>query len=88
MNDESNLLEFPCPFPVKAMGRSDGDFKSLVSNIVLRHAELSAGEEVRARASGSGNYTSITITIEATSREQLDNIYQDLTDCEQVLMAL
>lgn len=83
-----SLLDFPCAFPIKAMGRSHEDFEALVSEIVLRHARLHADTEVLARESGAGNFISVTITVEAESREQLDRIYQDLTDCEQVLMAL
>lgn len=82
------LLEFPCRFPVKAMGRNGDDFEELVRSIVLRHAELHAGDDVRIQPSAQGNFLSVTVTIEATSKEQLDRIYQDLTDCEQILMAL
>jgi putative lipoic acid-binding regulatory protein len=82
------LLEFPCKFPIKAMGRSDGDLEAVVTAIVLSHAELYAGEPVTVQPSSSGNYLSITVTIEASSKAQLDRIYQDLTDCGQVLLAL
>jgi len=85
---QETLLEFPCKFPVKAMGRNDAGFEALVTKIVLAHAEMSAGEAVRTNPSGSGNYISVTVTIEATSKAQLDRIYQGLTDCEQVLLAL
>ena len=51
-------------------------------------AELFAGEPVTVHPSSSGNYLSVTVTIEAASKAQLDRIYQDLTDCEQVLVAL
>jgi len=88
MTEVSSLLEFPCAFPVKAMGRNGGEFESVVSEIVFRHARLFGSEQVRARASGAGNFISVTITVTAESREQLDRIYQDLTDCEQVLVAL
>ncbi len=88
MTEASSLLEFPCAFAVKAMGRNGGKFETVVTEIVFRHAELFSGEQVRARASGEGNFISVTITVNALSREQLDRIYQDLTDCEQVLMAL
>jgi hypothetical protein len=81
-------MDFPCAFPIKAMGRSGGSFESIVSEIVLRHARLYDGHEVRARESGAGNFVSVTITVEAESREQLDRIYRELTACEQVLMAL
>ncbi len=82
------LLEFPCRFPVKAMGHSDDGFEGLVTKIVLAHAEMFAGVPVTAKPSGSGKYLSVTVTIEALSKAQLDSIYQDLTNCGQVLVAL
>jgi putative lipoic acid-binding regulatory protein len=87
-SEVETLLEFPCRFPIKAMGRSGDGFEEVVTEIVLRHAELPVGEEVRIQPSAQGNFVSVTVTIEATSKGQLDRIYQDLTDCEQVLMAL
>jgi putative lipoic acid-binding regulatory protein len=86
--ERETLLEFPCKFPIKAMGRHDGGFEVLVTGIVLSHASLYEGEVVTTNASSNGKYISVTVVIEALSRDQLDNIYQDLTDCEQVLMAL
>ena len=87
-SETETLLEFPCRFPIKAMGRNGNDFESVVTGIVLRHAELYVGEEVTVRPSAEGNFLSVTVTIEAQSRDQLDRIYQDLTGCEQILMAL
>jgi putative lipoic acid-binding regulatory protein len=86
--EQETLLEFPCKFPIKAMGRSDAGFEALVTTIILSHADLYAGEQVTVHPSSSGNYISVTVTIEAVSKGQLDRIYQDLTDCEQVLVAL
>lgn len=88
MSESTTLLEFPCAFPIKAMGRSGADFEQVVSQIVLRHAQLFTGEQVQTRPSGSGNFVSVTIVVEAQSKSQLDQIYQELTACEQVLMAL
>ncbi len=85
---QETLLEFPCRFPVKAMGRSEDGFEDRVTKIILTHAELYAGEAVTTNPSGSGNFISVTVTIEAVSKAQLDRIYQALTDCEQVLVAL
>jgi len=87
-DSSSSLLEFPCPFPIKAMGRNGSEFESVVTEIVLRHAQLFDGKEIVARSSGEGNYLSVTVTINASSQPQLDRIYEDLTACEQVLMAL
>ena len=88
-SDETvTLLEFPCRFPVKAMGRNSDDFERVVKDIVLAHAELWPDEPVRVAPSKEGNFISVTAVIEALSQQQLDAIYQDLTDCGQVMMAL
>ncbi len=82
------LLEFPCAFPIKAMGRQSDEFERIVADIIFAHAQLSEGESLRSVPSKAGNFVSVTAVIEARSRAQLDAIYQALTDCEQVLMAL
>ena len=82
------LLEFPCEFPVKAMGRHEEDFETLVTGIILSHAEIFMDIPVTRNPSSSGTFLSVTVTIEAQSKVQLDRIYQDLTDCERVLVAL
>ncbi|MGM0593400.1 MAG: YbeD family protein [Pseudomonadota bacterium] len=88
MSDQETLLEFPCHFPVKAMGLADDEFEARVIGLVRKHApDLSEGA-VKTRDSKGGKYLSVTITVRATSREQLDNIYRELTACEEVLMAL
>jgi putative lipoic acid-binding regulatory protein len=85
---DTTLLEFPCRFPIKAMGRHDTDMETIVRDIVCGHAKLWADEPISLKHSGAGNFVSVTAVIEATSKAQLDAIYQDLTDCDQVLMAL
>ena len=86
--DTETLLEFPCQFPIKAMGRDEGDFEALVVGIVRKHAPDLHDSAVQSRPSKAGNYLAVTVTVRATSRTQLDNIYLELTACEQVLMAL
>jgi putative lipoic acid-binding regulatory protein len=85
---ETSLLEFPCRFPIKAMGRQNDDFESVVKGIVSRHANLWPQEPIRCTPSKAGNFVSVTAVVNAQSKDQLDAIYQDLTDCKQVLMAL
>ena len=82
------LLEFPCRFPIKAMGRASEGFQDIVTHIVRGHAELWPGESVRCNESRNGNYLAVTLVVRATSQDQLDAIYQDLTDSPDVLMAL
>ncbi|MBK8816217.1 MAG: DUF493 domain-containing protein [Methylococcaceae bacterium] len=87
MSDET-LLEFPCQFPIKVMGKSNLEFDLLVIEIVRRHVPDLHEQAVTTRASKGANYLAVTVTIKATSKAQLDAIYQDLTNHPQVLMAL
>ena len=86
--DRTTLLEFPCRFPIKAMGRNSEEFSELISEIILSRATLAEGESIRSSLSKAGNYLSLTAVITAESQDQLDSIYQALTDCDQVVMAL
>ena len=85
---EETLLEFPCRFPIKAMGRQNTGFEETVVAIIARHAELWPGESVRRNPSRAGKFVSVTAVVTATSKKQLDSIYNELTDCDDVLMAL
>jgi len=85
---EDTLFEFPCRFPIKAMGKNSGDLELVVVDIVYRHAPDTQNHEVNVKPSKDGNYLSVTVTIEASSKKQLDAIYQDLVDHPHVLMAL
>jgi putative lipoic acid-binding regulatory protein len=82
------IMEFPCSFSIKAMGLATPDFATTVEDIVGRHTPSSDENRVTTRPSKEGKYLSVTVTIEANSREQLDAIYQDLSANEQVLMSL
>ncbi|MDX1592626.1 MAG: DUF493 domain-containing protein [Gammaproteobacteria bacterium] len=86
--DTESPFDFPCTFPVKAMGRDEEGFEATVVGIVRRHAPDLGEGAVTTQASRRGRYVSVTVTITATSREQLDAIYNDLTAHHQVLMAL
>lgn len=85
---EETLFEFPCRFPIKAMGKNSGELELVVVDIVTRHTSDTRDHEVNSKPSKDGNYLSVTVTIEATSKKQLDAIYQDLVDHPHVLMAL
>lgn len=87
-DSKTSLLEFPCRFPIKAMGRHSDEFEGRVLELVGQHAEPLVDEPVKVTPSGAGNFVSVTVVIEAQSQQQLDAIYQDLTDSEWVLMAL
>lgn len=88
MEEASSLLTFPCEFPIKAMGRSDSGFEARALEIVRRHAPDFKAQSMKSAVSRKGNYLSITFVIPATSREQLDAIYLELTACDDLLMVL
>jgi len=88
LEEGETLLQFPCEFPIKAMGLSCDAFEIAVLEIINRHVDDLAEDALRMRPSKNGKYTSITITITARSKQQIDNIYLDLTACEHVSIAL
>jgi len=87
-NDEDTLLEFPCEFPVKAIGRAHERLDSVVYGIVRTHAPDLGEGAVQVRKSSHGNYLSVTVRVQATSRAQLDAIYRDLSASEFILITL
>ncbi len=88
--EQKPIIEFPCQFPIKAMGYATtlDDFKQIVIAIVQSHFPELEEHHVTSRPSKKGKYLAVTATIEASSQAQLDAIYQDLSDCEHVIMAL
>ena len=85
---EETLLEFPCDFPIKIMGRSAGDFVAQALALVESHAGPVPGERVSQRESRDGNFLALTVVIRAQSKDQLDALYAELSAHELVLMAL
>jgi putative lipoic acid-binding regulatory protein len=84
----TSLQEFPSEFPIKVVGRQDADLRAVTQPLIERHTGPLADDRVRTRTSGDGNFLALTYTVTATSREQLDAIYRELTACKLVLMAL
>jgi len=89
MTDQpENLLVFPCRFPIKVMGREAPGFYKTAVELVEKHAGNVDPDDIRNAPSSKGNFVSLTITITAESQEQLDAIYRELSDHEQILVAL
>jgi putative lipoic acid-binding regulatory protein len=83
-----SLLEFPCEFPIKMMGRNSESFHQTAISLVEVHAGKLPEEAIRIATSSNGNFLSLTVTINAESQEQLDNIYRALTAHDDILVAL
>lgn len=87
-NEQQSCIDFPCEFPIKAMG-TDGELvEKTLLDAVERHAPDSPRDNIERRDSRTGKYKAVTVTITADNKEQLDNIYQELTDSEHITMAL
>lgn len=87
-NPTESLLKFPCEFTIKVFGAPSAEFEPTILAIIKKHSPDVTNENVKARPSENGKYVALSITITAESKEQMDHIYQDLTACPLVLMAL
>ena len=89
MSDEKEtLLTFPCRFPVKMMGKDEPEFHEAALQLIEAHAGRVSPEDIRSAPSRNGNFVSVTITIDASSQEQLDKIYRDASENERIMVAL
>lgn len=76
---EQSLIEYPSAFPIKVMGAHQDAFVDAVVAIVVAHDPGFDVATIERRPSSNGNYLGLTVTVTATSREQLDNIYRALS---------
>lgn len=88
MAAEETLIEYPCDFPIKIMGKTAPGFAQTIVELVRRHAPDFEAASVEMRTSKQSKYLSVTCTVRATSREQLDKLYQELCDHPMVVMVL
>ena len=86
--EHESPFEFPCQFPIKAMGKNIADLDAVVVEIINRHVDNLSENSVRTRTSKGAKFISITIEIEAQSKAQLDAIYTDLNACPNIVMTL
>jgi hypothetical protein len=80
-----SLLEFPTDLPIKVFGRNDAEFRDAVIAIVEAHF---ASYTVAEQQSKQGSYLSLTITVHAETRAQVDAVYRDFVANDLILMAL
>lgn len=85
--DES-LIEYPCDFPIKAMGLATDPIEEIVNHIVRRHLPHQQTFQSQHKNSSNGKFISITLVLEAQNRQQLDAIYQELSAHKKILMTL
>jgi putative lipoic acid-binding regulatory protein len=88
MSDLDSIIEYPLEFPVKVMGLNRPEFVPAMTAIFLRHAPDFDQSTIVVRESREAKYLSLTMSINAVSREQLDALYRELSDHPLVTMAL
>ena len=85
---EDSPITYPCDFPIKIMGVTQEAFAQTMVDVVRLHApEFDAGK-MEMRPSSKGTYLSLTVTVRATSREQLDDLYRALSSHPMVKVVL
>lgn len=83
-----SLFEFPCDFPIKVMGKAHPDFTETIVTVVKQFDPEFDATHIETRPSSGGNYTGLTVTVRAQSREHLDDIYRALTGHPMVKVVL
>ena len=83
-----SLIEYPSDFPIKIMGPRHDDFAQVMLELVLQHDPDFDAAKMEMRPSSNGNYLALTVTVRATSREQLDNLYRALSGHHMVKVVL
>lgn len=82
------LIEYPSRFPLKVFGSQSTQFEDIVLELVKARSPKTEHFEVTRRESKGGKYIALTVTFTVYSRKQLEDIYQDLYECEHVVMSL
>jgi putative lipoic acid-binding regulatory protein len=85
---EPTLIEYPLDFPIKVLGKNEPGFGDAVVAIVRDHAADFDSSTVEVRPSKNNTYLSLTVTVRAESREQLDALYIELNEHPLVVMVL
>lgn len=83
-----SLIEYPCRFPIKVMGAKADGFVNAITQIARMFDPAFDASTIELRESKAGNYLGITLTINATSREQLDELYRTLSTHPMVKVVL
>jgi hypothetical protein len=82
------LIEYPSAFPIKVLGAHVAGFTEAIVAVAAAFDPDFDATTVEARPSKAGNYLGLTITVTATSREQLDELYRTLSTHPMVRFVL
>ena len=85
---QESLIEYPSQFPIKVMGENVDGFVHAVTAIAKQFDPAFDATSVELRDSKTGKYLGVTVTVTATSREQLDDLYRALSSHPMVKVVL
>ena len=83
-----SLIDFPCQFPIKIIGKDCGIFDNAVSQIMAKHGQKYSEFSVKKNKSKKKNYIALTWVVNVNNQDELDNIYRDLSKDKNVLYVL
>ena len=85
---ERSLIDYPCAFPIKVMGLQVDGFLEVMLSVARQFDPGFDAATVEQRPSSGGRYLGLTLTVTATSREQLDELYRTLSSHVMVKVVL
>jgi putative lipoic acid-binding regulatory protein len=85
---EESLIQYPCDFPIKVMGKLIEGYEAAITNVVLQFDPGFKASTIERRLSKNGNYLGLTVIVHVTSREQLDELYRTLSTHPMVSVVL
>ncbi|PKO62161.1 MAG: DUF493 domain-containing protein [Betaproteobacteria bacterium HGW-Betaproteobacteria-18] len=86
--EQPSLIQYPCAFPIKVMGAKVDGLVHAITHIALQFDPQFDASTIELRESKGGKYLGVTITVNATSRDQLDEIYRTLSTHPMVKVVL
>ena len=85
---EESAIQFPCDFTLKIMGKTEGDFEAIATDIVKKHFPKTSSNHIQKKLSKDKNYLSLSVTVHAITKAELDALYQELSTTQGILMVL
>ncbi len=85
---EESVMKFPCHFVIKIMGKAESAFEQTALGIIQSHFKNINELDIKKRFSKDNNYVSLSVTVYAESKVELDNAYRELSSNKDILMVL
>lgn len=88
MDKKKSIIQFPCFFPIKIIGKNTEKFQDEVTKIIFTHFPGIPEPQIKCNPSSESNYISITATVYAEDQKTLDSLYQELSKHPEMKMVL